>query len=509
MNPSNDCATPRSDGRGSSSGSGSDGNGGRSANTSSRRRRRMPSTPTGTQLMSEFNAAGDAGGSGSSLSPPSSGALDLEGVLLLATPVATDSTIIMEGELLDDDNEPGTPSGTRRSASLVDNNGLGASASASARRSTSVDNNGPSNKVSISDLDLVLVSSGSQGSSGGGSGGRRSGSASNDQFHQREGHRRMYAPRNNRHYEAGSSSRQAAPGQWQGGCPPNIQIQPQQGPEFHFPFNFHPPPGFRIPPNMNFQRLQVGPECQIPVPPPTPPLWGVPTFGAGLRLQLGPAVRGPVQLYGSPSSYPPFEVTTMVLPRRSSGLYPPPGVTIRHPPTSNGDSPPPPLEQPARTRVTITAPPASEGPRQPEAMPLEQSVQSKITIKAPAAGEGSSSSPPKQPEQLETRPSQPVPLSRVPAFRWPPIAEDDALFTEWLHGRRRRTRRLPVFEDICPDDGTSQPPPLPSQAPPPPPPPPTSPPPPPPPPPTSPPPPPPPPPTSPPPPTPPPPPGSP
>ena len=103
--------------------------------------------------------------------------LDLEGVLLLATPVATDSTIIMEGELLDDDNEPGTPSGTRRSASLVDNNGLGTSSSAS--RSTSVDNNGPSNRVSISDLDLVLVSSGSQGSSGGGSGGRRS--ASNDQ----------------------------------------------------------------------------------------------------------------------------------------------------------------------------------------------------------------------------------------------------------------------------------------------------------------------------------------
>jgi len=47
------------------------------------------------------------------------------------------------------------------------------------QRSTSVDNNGPSNRVSISDLDLVLVSSGSQGSSGGGSGGRRS--ASNDQ----------------------------------------------------------------------------------------------------------------------------------------------------------------------------------------------------------------------------------------------------------------------------------------------------------------------------------------
>ena len=175
MDPSNDCATPRSDGRGSSSGS--DGNGGLSANNSSRRRRRMPSSPTGTQLMSEFNAAGDVGGSGSSSSLSSSGALDLEGVLLLATPVATDSTIIMEGELLDDDNEPGTPSGTRRSASLADNNGLGTSASA--RRSASVDNNGPSNRVSISDLDLVLVSSGSQGSSGGGSGGRRS--ASNDQ----------------------------------------------------------------------------------------------------------------------------------------------------------------------------------------------------------------------------------------------------------------------------------------------------------------------------------------
>lgn len=177
MDPSNDCATPRSDGRGSSSGS--DGNGGRSVNTSSRRRRRMLSSPTGTQLMSESNAAADAGGSGSSSSPSSSGALDLEGVLLLATPVATDNTIIMEGELLDDDNEPGTlsGSGTRGSASLVDNNGLGTSASA--RRSASVDNNGPSNRVSISDLDLVLVSSGSQGSSGGGSGGRRS--DSNDQ----------------------------------------------------------------------------------------------------------------------------------------------------------------------------------------------------------------------------------------------------------------------------------------------------------------------------------------
>ncbi|XP_066320425.1 leucine-rich repeat extensin-like protein 5 [Miscanthus floridulus] len=262
--------------------------------------------------------------------------------------------------------------------------------------------------------------------------------------------------------QAGSSSRQPAPGQWQGVGPPNIQIHPQQGPEFPYPFNFHLPPGFRIPPNMNSQLLQVGPECPIPVPPPTPPPWVGPGFGAELRVQLGPPVRGPVHLYGSPALYPPPGVTTMVIPRRSSGLYPPPGVTIRHPPTSNGDPPPPP-EQPARTRVTITAPPASEGPRQPEATPPEQTVQSKVTIKAPPAGEGSSSSPSKQREQPETRPSQPVPLPlpRVPTFWWPPSAEEDALFTERLHGPSRRSRRLPVFEDICPGDEPSQPPPPP------------------------------------------------
>jgi hypothetical protein len=94
--------------------------------------------------MSLFNPAVDAGSSGSSLSPSSSGAFDQEA---LPTPnrvrclrlVPTNNTIIMEGELLDDDdNEPGNPSGTRRS--------------------TFIDNNGPINRVSIvSDLDLVLV----------------------------------------------------------------------------------------------------------------------------------------------------------------------------------------------------------------------------------------------------------------------------------------------------------------------------------------------------------------
>ena len=89
--------------------------------------------------------------------------------------------------------------------------------------------------------------------------------------------------------------------------PPNIQIQPQQGPEFPYPFNFHTPPGFRILPNRNFQLLQVGPECPIWVPPPTPPPCVGPRIGAGLR----------VQLYGSPALYPPPGVTTMIIPRRS------------------------------------------------------------------------------------------------------------------------------------------------------------------------------------------------
>lgn len=136
MDPSNNCA---------SDGSGSDGNEDRLVNTSSRGGRLMPSSPTGPQLMSLFNPAVDAGSSGSSLSPSSSGAFDQEA---LPTPnrvrclrlVPTNNTIIMEGELLDDDddNEPGTPSGTRRS--------------------TFIDNNRAINRVSIvSDLDLVLV----------------------------------------------------------------------------------------------------------------------------------------------------------------------------------------------------------------------------------------------------------------------------------------------------------------------------------------------------------------
>lgn len=161
-------------------GSGGDGNGGRSVQTSSRRRRHLTlSSPTGTELSSEFDAAADGPGSGSS---SSSAGPDLEfdvtpyrrsrnrvpedsptennlGLLLLVSPVRSpastdDDVLIMDGVLVDSD--PSTPSSARRSVSFVDDNG-------------------PSSRRSVSIGDLVLVSSDSQGSSGGGNGSGSSG----------------------------------------------------------------------------------------------------------------------------------------------------------------------------------------------------------------------------------------------------------------------------------------------------------------------------------------------
>lgn len=176
MDPIDLRVTPRS------GGSGGDGNGGRSVQTSSRRRRHLTlSSPTGTELSSEFDAAADGPGSGSSSSsagpdlevdvtpyrrsrsrnrfPEDSPTANNLGHLLLVSPVRSpastdDDVLIMDGVLVDSD--PSTPSSARRSVSFVDDNG-------------------PSSRRSVSIGDLVLVSSDSQGSSGGGNGSGSSG----------------------------------------------------------------------------------------------------------------------------------------------------------------------------------------------------------------------------------------------------------------------------------------------------------------------------------------------
>lgn len=165
MDPINPRVTP---------GSGGDGNGDRSVRTSSRRRR-LTLSSTGTELISEFDAAADTPGSGSSSSsagpdlevdetryrrnPEDSRTANQLGRPLLVSPVRSpastdDYVLIMDGVLVDSD--PSTPSSARRFVSLVDDNEL-------------------SNRHSVSIGDLVLVSSGSQGSSVGGSGGRHRG----------------------------------------------------------------------------------------------------------------------------------------------------------------------------------------------------------------------------------------------------------------------------------------------------------------------------------------------
>ncbi|KAJ1296915.1 hypothetical protein BS78_01G338300 [Paspalum vaginatum] len=424
MDPSNLCLTV------DSGGSGSHGNGGRSAHTSSRRRGLMPSSPTGTPLMSEFNAAADGGDSGSS---PSSGGRDVEpeesrfphsrrsanseasptqnqvGLLLLLSPAGSpaatdDEVLIMDGVLVD--NGPGTPSSARRSASNdVNSNGVvtpssarrsasiihnnGSVTSSSARRSSLfVDNSGPGNRPSVSSNDLALLSSSAQGSSRGGSGGRRGGS--------------------NGQQQVGSSSWR----QVHGAGPSNIQ----QGPELTFPMNVMQGPNYPYP---YYHGLEYPYPSNYYLFPMAPPPW-MPVAPPYLTYTTPMATIDPAPLYAQPG------VNT-----GTPGVYPPRGVTIRPPPGySEGPLAP---EQPAPNRVTIKAPPASEGgpsePKQPE------------------------TKPPPAPEQPEARPPTPRPEQPAapPLYLWPPNQDFAAAIYEGLYRPTDRPR-LPVFKELCPDD---------------------------------------------------------
>jgi hypothetical protein len=240
--------------------------------------------------------------------------------------------------------------------------------------------------------------------------------------------------------QVGSSSRQPEPEQRH--ClpfyiPTNFLRDP---PPPNMNFLEGPPPMSPLPPrNMNFSGDLPPPNMNYVEGPPPTPSWGMTPEGFFL----------PQNAYAPPavSYYQPLPEPLEVITRRSSGLYPPPGITIGFPLNREGyaPAPPPPPEPRVRSKVTIKPPPGSEGtstsaPKQPE-----QSVPSRATTtSAPPASEGCSSS-----------------SARVPTFQWPPTAEEDAFFTEKLYGPSRR-RRLPVFQDICPDDETSQPPPPPT-----------------------------------------------
>ncbi|PUZ40890.1 hypothetical protein GQ55_9G458600 [Panicum hallii var. hallii] len=393
MDPSNISVTP------GSSGSSSDGNGGSSVHTSSRRRRLMSSSPTGTQL-----AAADGGGSRSSTPSSSSTGPDLEPHsrhpedsppnqvrrLLLISPVHSpaatdDDVLIMDGVLVD--NGAGTPSSARRSVSFVDNNG-------------------PSNRRSVSNSDLVLVSSGSQryigAGSSGGSGGRRS--CSSGQIPQREEPRVTQAQRN-RHSEVGSQNRRR---QHQGAGPSNIN----QGQEFINPLS------------MNQGQEFINPFSL--------PHYTSPYYGQWLPYYTyGPPMVSihPAGLYGGL-----FDI------RR----HPPSGVNITHPDGTPLQLPRPPPPPPPRGSTVVIAPPPA--PEQPETQP-----------------------PPPAPEQPETPPPPPQEPS-AQTFCWPPTAEETAAIEAVLYGPSTSGwNRLPVFKEICPDDDANQalpPPPPPPPAPP-------------------------------------------
>ncbi|RCV44555.1 hypothetical protein SETIT_9G383600v2 [Setaria italica] len=407
------CVTP------DNGGSGTDGNGGCFAHTLSQRRRLQSSSPTGSQLMSEFDATANGRGSESSSPLSSSTSCDLEldeshnshnihrvnpedsptpspvQHLLLVSSVHTqvstdDDVLVMDGVLVDDGLR--TPSSAMRSISSIDNNRHGI-------------------RRSVSTSDLIVISSGAQGSSSGRSGGgssrgsnsRRSGFGG--QFYQRrEDHRGTQFQRTSRYYELGSSSRRHA----QGAGPSNFQ-QGQQLPPF--PSNIQQGQQYTY----NNMQLPQYPHHMTPpaymapwVAPASPPSY---TFAPAM-VTIPPAVY-----------YPPYGI-------RRPGVYPPPGITIRHP---DGSPAPPPRR--SETPIVIRAPPADEAgtsaPKQTETPPPLP--------------------PPEQPETPPPAPEQPEPTSGQESF-----------VLEVLYGPSTSARpRLPVFRDICPDDEAGQAPPPP------------------------------------------------
>ncbi|KAF8728844.1 hypothetical protein HU200_018131 [Digitaria exilis] len=393
MDPSSLRVTP------GSGGSGGDGNGGRSVRTSSRRRRLTLSSTSGAELISEFDAAAD--GPGSRSAGP---ALDVDEMpyrrsrsRYRANPEDSPTESQLGRLLLV--SPVRSPASTDDDVLIMDGVLVDSEPStpSSARHSASlVDDNGPSNRRSVSIADLVLVSSDSQGSSGGGSSARRNGG----QVIVRSA---LGAAPSNIHQQAQGAAPSNIHQQAQGAGGNNIhhpaqgrRQQQQQQQEFPFP---------------NFQR---GPE------PPFQPIFHVGHFPVANPYL---AARGP----------PPPPPAFFTIPRAS--YYPVPAVNFQWSPVYPQPPPPPPSRRP----VVIRDPNAGEGGSSSSAPPAQPGAASKGTsaIKAPPA--------PKQPE------TQPPPPEQT--FQYPPTPEEESAILKVLYGPSTSGRpRLPVFQDICPDD---------------------------------------------------------
>jgi hypothetical protein len=151
------------------------------------------------------------------------------------------------------------------------------------------------------------------------------------------------------------------------------------------------------------------------------------------RHMIPPAYMAPWVAAASPPSYTYAPAMVTIPPvvyyppygMMRSPVYPPPGITIRHP----GGSPAPPPRR-SETTVVIRAPPVVD--------------------------EAAGTSAPKQPAE-----TPPVAPDEQPK----PASGQESFVLEVLYGPRTSGRpRLPVFRDICPDDdeaGQAPPPPHP------------------------------------------------
>ncbi|CAM0150885.1 unnamed protein product [Urochloa decumbens] len=335
------------------------------------------------------NAIVDSGGSGSSSSSSSSASPDLEldhsrphrvtedsptpnqvQRLLLVSPVRSpavteDDVLIMDGVLVN--NVPRAPSSARR--------------------------------ASISNL--LLVSSGSQGSIVSGRGSMHSGFGVQFYLRRNREEPRRRQPQRNRYYE-GSSNR------WQAG-PSNLQPQ--------FPLPAH---NIRL--GQHRLSLPYGMQRQYP-------------FHMNMTTPqpyLSPWLPGPRAAY----TYAPTSATVQ-----------PAHYNYSQPSGSGGGPLPVDIRRPDGTPLTLTLPPPAQPPRSPVAP---------LVISAPPANGGRTAAP----ERPETQP--PAPSARP--FSWPPTVEEESAIWYALHGTSgtRRRARLPVFVGICSDGAEGQAPPPPS-----------------------------------------------